>query len=231
MGIPLFLAMTAAEFMATTKKPDKVAWMACHFSPYGTGLTNLPRTLPENSLLILNDRTPFCGHEPEAVSQMLLQTAEEFRCRGILLDLQRPGCEKIGRIIKRVLTLPLPVAVSDLYASKYDCPVFLSPPPPHKALADHAAPWQGREIWLETALDSCTITVTKEGSQVLPSPPSSGDFPFQDDTLHCHYRIETGQEQICFSLQRTREDVASLLQEAEALGVTCAIGLYQELGN
>ena len=231
MAIPFFLAMTAAEFTKLSTLPPHLAWMACHFSPYGTGLTNLPKALPKNALLILNDRTPLCGHDPETVTQMLLQTAEKFHSCGILLDLQRPGCEQVGSIIEKILTLPLPVAVSDLYALKYDCPVFLSPPPSHKVLADHIAPWQGREIWLEAALDGCAITVTKEGSQVRLSSEISGDFPFQDETRHCHYRIETGHSQIRFFFHRTREDVADLLQEAEQLGITHAVGLYQEFGK
>ena len=46
MAITPFLAMTAAEFRKKEDLPDKIAWMACHFSPYGLGLSNLPQRLP-----------------------------------------------------------------------------------------------------------------------------------------------------------------------------------------
>ncbi len=231
MAIPLFLAMTAAEFTHAERLPPRTAWMACHFSSYGTGLTNLPRSLPEGSLLILNDRTPVCGHDPELIYESLLDTAQKRKCSGLLLDFQRPDCEQVGQIIEKALTLPLSVAVSDLYGADYDCPVFLSPPRLHKPLADHIAPWQGREIWLETALDGCTITVTESGSTFAPLSAQAGDLPFRDDVLHCHYRIETGKDHARFTLQRSQEDMVSMLAEAESLGVTRAVGLYQELGR
>ena len=231
MAIPLFLAMTAAEFTHAESMPHHIAWMACHFSPYGTGLTNLPKRLPEGSLLILNDRTPVSGHDPELIYESLLDTAQKLKCSGILLDFQRPDCEQVGKIIERLLTLPLPVAVSDLYGADYDCPVFLSPPKPHKPLADHIAPWQGREIWLEAALEGCTITVTESGSTFTPLSEEADIFPFRDDALHCHYQIETGKDYAQFSLQRTQQDITSMLAEAESLGITRAVGLYQELGR
>ena len=46
MAIRPFLAMTAAEIRGTETLPPKTAWMACHFSPYSTGLSNLPKDLP-----------------------------------------------------------------------------------------------------------------------------------------------------------------------------------------
>ena len=52
MAITPFLAMTAAEIEHSTPLPPNVAWMACHFSPYGAGLSNLPKNLPAGSLLI-----------------------------------------------------------------------------------------------------------------------------------------------------------------------------------
>ena len=52
MAIAQYLAMTAAEMIGSTFLPQKAAWMACHFSPYSTGLCNLPSALPPGSLLI-----------------------------------------------------------------------------------------------------------------------------------------------------------------------------------
>ena len=230
MAIPLFLAMTAAEFTNASQKPPHTAWMACHFSPYGTGLTNLPKALPENALLILNDRTPVCGHDPEQVYVRLADTVQQFKCYGILLDLQREGDPQLQNIIEKVLTLPCPVAVSDLYAADYNCPVFLSAPPIHKPLSTHIAPWNGREIWLEAALDGCIITVTEQGSTVAPASPEAGALPFRDDDLYCHYRIETGKDYARFYLSRTKSDLDDLLSSLETFNITKAIGLYQELG-
>ena len=45
MGLPLYLAMTAAELSAAEALPRKMAYMACHFSLYGTGLSNIPEQL------------------------------------------------------------------------------------------------------------------------------------------------------------------------------------------
>ena len=42
MVIRPFLAMTAAEIRANPDISSPIGWMACHFSPYGTGLSNLP---------------------------------------------------------------------------------------------------------------------------------------------------------------------------------------------
>ena len=130
MALPLYLALTAAEFQKCSPLPEHSAWMACHYSPYAPDLSNIPSQLPENAMLILNDRTPICGHDPALVCQALWDTAEKHRCSGILLDLQRPDCREASAIIEKALTLSLPVAVSDLYAQRYDCPVFLSPLPP-----------------------------------------------------------------------------------------------------
>ena len=52
MAIRPFLAMTAAEIQGTETLPPKTAWMACHFSPYSTGLSNLPKALPPGLSLI-----------------------------------------------------------------------------------------------------------------------------------------------------------------------------------
>ena len=59
MGISHYLAMTGVEIAAAEALPENIAYMACHFSPYGTGLTGAPEVLPKHSMLILNDRIPF----------------------------------------------------------------------------------------------------------------------------------------------------------------------------
>ena len=88
-----YLAMTPAEFNSVSQPPPDFAYMACHFSPYGTGLGNLPTVLPPKSLLILNDRTPIKGHDPDLVLETIEQLTENSPCDGLLLDFQRPGCK------------------------------------------------------------------------------------------------------------------------------------------
>ena len=64
MVLPMNLAMTAAEMSSAAPLPEKIAWMACHFSAYSLGITNIPASLPKGAMLILNDRFPCQGHSP-----------------------------------------------------------------------------------------------------------------------------------------------------------------------
>lgn len=231
MDIKCYLAMTAAEAAAVTTFPPYMAWMACHFSCYGTGLSNLPQSLPEGSMVIVNDRTPPYRHDPALITQQLLRLAQELNVSSFLLDLQRPDLEE-NRLIAQTLTknLPYPVAVTALYAEDLDCPVFLSAPPPHHALKEHISPWKDREIWLEAAIESEQVTVTEQGSTAAGL---SNGFPeeavFHDDALHCHYSVALMEKQAVFSICRNRENIQTYLAEAETLGIKKAIGLYQQL--
>lgn len=231
MAIPLYLAATAAEFPSCVSRCDHLAWMACHFSPYGTGLTNLPKQLPQDSLLILNDRTPVCGHDPKLICRTLLQITEQFHCRGILLDLQRKENPVAAAIAAEAARLPCPVAVSEYYAKDLSCAVFLCSSPLHKPLPEHIAPWKGREIWLEAALGCCEITVTEKGSVFKTTQlPAREKYPFYDEMLQCSYRTEINDAGILFSLHRGRKELDAQLEEAANLGIALAVGLHQELG-
>ena len=220
--------MTADEFASAPTLPDKIAWMACHFSPYSTSLSNLPPKLPPDSLLILNDSTPPGHQDPAEIAKELENTLKIWNCSGILLDFQRPVCDLSMRIIKQLLELDCPVCISEGYAKELDCPVFLPPPPITTPLEEYIAPWKDREIWLDTALNCAQITVTKSGSAVLPISDRP-EYPFADEALHCHYHIALKDDAVIFSLQRTKDDLDALLKEAENLGITSAVGLYQEL--
>ena len=231
MAIQRYLAMTAAEIGTNQPLPPKIGWMACHFSPYGTGLSNCPGELPAGSLLILNDRTPIHGHDPRQIAEQLENCITRLDCGGLLLDFQRPGVQETADLVRYLAqVLPCPVAVSDLYSDEADCPVFLPPVPLHVSPADHLAPWQGREVWLEMALDGEVITLTEAGTQFGPLPAGEGfENGFREEKLHCHYRIDVTEDTARFTLRRTKEDLDSLLEEAEGLGVTTAVGLFQEL--
>jgi len=230
MAIPLYLAKTAAEFALTEKQPDHLAWMACHFSPYGTGLTNLPTNLPENSLLILNDRTPVHAHDPARVKDTLSEIVSNQNCCGVLLDLQRPSCTETAEIVKVLLTLPCPVCISDLYAKELDCPVFLPPVPLTATVEEYLAPWQNREIWLDAALESLQCRVTENGPVFTPTTIPL--FPAQKELhLHFHYHINVEEDSALFSIWRTAEDLHEQLLEAEEFGIKRAVGLWQEFKN
>ena len=230
MEIPLFLAMTAAELKSAAPLSEHIAWMACHFSPYHTALSNLPHELPKDSMLMLNDRTPPAGHDPKAVADSLTQTAQALECSCILLDFQRPGNEETASIVEAVLQhSECPVGVSCCYGEKLDCPLLLPPIPPHIDPEEICAPWQGRELWLEMAWEGTQITVSRDGSTYAPLPYYTPDSnSHRDRKLHCHYDISPNTEQIIFRLGRTEDDRQKLLEEVSAMGVTKAIGLWQE---
>ena len=228
MAIPLYLAMTAAEFSHCPAALECPAWMSCRFSPCGQGLSNLPAELPAGTLLILDDQTPPAGHNAELIRKQLSEIIETNRCSGLLLDFQRPNDPQTAQIAAALVTLPCPVCVSHLYAKSFSCPVFLPPCPLTVPLAEYIRPWRERQVWLEAALGSCTFVITEQGCRQAPCD-TSGSFPHTDNTLHCHYHIETAPGAVRFSLRRTPEDLSQLLQEAEALGVTHAVGLWQEL--
>lgn len=226
MKIVPYLAMTAAEFEKASVLPEPMAWMACHYSPYGTGLSNLPRQLPTGSLLILNDRTPICGHDADLVAKQLRECAEKFSCAGILLDLQRSGSEDV---VKAVATLPCPVAVTPPYAQSAPCAVFLPPPPLTVPLKKHITPWDGREIWLEIATEETTVRVTADGSGHIT--PHALACPHTDARLHCRYGMEKSAQFVDFYLQRSADECNALMREANECGISVFVGLYQQLGS
>lgn len=230
MAIVPYLAMTAAELAEKGPLAFPAAWMACHFSSYGTGLSNLPQTLPEGSLLILNDRTPVFGHDPDRIAGQLEEAAAQLGCSGILLDFQRPGEPQTQAIAAAAAALPCPVAVTPAYAEGLDCAVFLPPPPLTAPLQAHLGPWQGRSVWLELAIDRAMYRVDPNGCrQIADHAPIP--CPHTDECLHCRYGTDVQPQHIDFYLMRDRALLQALMEEAAALGVQRFIGLYQQLGN
>ena len=232
MAMKGYLAMTAAEFLGAPALPGNPAWMACHFSCYGTGLSNLPQQLPQDAMIILNDRTPIHGHDPSVITDQLLQLYETHHIWGFLLDFQRPDNKETERLCQILLKmLPCPVGISHHYASSLDCPVFLPPPPLHKPLAEHIFPWKGREIWLEAAMQAQTMTVTSEGCHIQSSPADTLDAPnFFDAKVFSSYHMDLSEDRAVFSLLRGETELKELLAGAQELGISLAIGLYQQLG-
>lgn len=224
MALPRYLAQTSAEFTTCSSLPEHTAWMACHFSPYGTGLTNLPPALPPGSMVILNDRIPMAGHDSETVLRQLQSL--EPHC--LLLDFQRPPEPKVLELTRLLIQkLSCPTGVSEAYGKDLNSPLLLPPPPLDTPPEAYLSPWRGREIWLEIGLDAMTYTVTEQGA--IPAPlsviPENGRF---DEALFCHYRMDLTPEQAVFSLWRTEDDLDGLLETAKSHGVSKAVGLWQE---
>ena len=230
MPIPCYLAMTGAEFLYADTLPEKIAWMACHYSCYGSGLSNLPEHLPAGSLIMINDRTPPCGHDIGLITQQLLQLYEEEKPLGFLLDFQRPELPENQAVACAVTkALPCPVAVSELYAKELAAPVFLPLLPPDMPLEDHIAPWHGREIWLEVGLQREVFTLTEQGCTVTPGTVATLSEPvYKAPSLYCRYHWELSGKEAIFTLQRGKNEIDALLQNAE--GVALAVGLYQQFG-
>ena len=231
MAIRCYLAMTAAEFRSVEPLPVHLGWMACHFSIYSTGLSNLPQELPEAAMVIVNDRPPVQGHDPEQILEQLTIVAEQWKPDCFLLDMQRPNSPQTEKIV-RLLTerLPYPVGVTEGYAADLDCAVLLPPCPLLTPLAEHIAPWTGREIWLDIAPEEQTAVVDREGCKITDGISVLPDTPeFIWEHLHCRYQIQVLEDRAIFHLRRDKELLHTLLQDAEQLGITRTVGLYQQL--
>ena len=228
MALPCYMAMTSAEFASCDEIPSHPAWMACHFSSYGNGLSNLPQDLPPGSMIILNDRMPICAHQSEMILSELKGLYERLQPSCYLLDFERPESEEASGLAKLLCqALPCPVGVSHLYAGDLDCPVFLPPPPLHKSLEEYLSPWNDREIWLEISPETAFITVTADGTDIQSNVPVYLDDPvFDSKELACRYHIELMEGAARFHMER---DLEIYKQEAAQYGVTCLVGLYQEL--
>ena len=202
--------------------------MACHFSLYSTGLSNLPESLPEGAMLILNDRIPMAGHDPDCILRQLSQLIEQEKISSLLLDFQRPengeAADLIGRIIAR---RPCPVGVTAPYWQE-GAALFLPPIPPGVSAEEYLMPKSGGELWLEAALQCQTVTVTPRGAIFEPPAPARDETGLLAEGL-CRYTVAQEAESFRFRLFDTRETLCAKLEAAASLGVSKAIGLYQEL--
>ena len=228
MGLIRNFAMTPEEMAAIRPLPPGCGWMSCHLSE--DGLRELPDSLPPGSLLILDDRQVPRDIEPEKILDQMTGAISRLSCDALLLDFQRPFEERLLELADLLQkALPCPVGVSEAYQQAESGPVFLSLLPPHRSLSEYVAPWQGREIWLEVGPAPECARVTARGTEFLkprsPLPPC----PHSHEGLSCHYGMELSDSEILFTLLRTCEDLKALTRQAETLGITRTIGLYQEL--
>lgn len=223
----VFLAQTAMEMAEFRAK--KTAYLSCHFSPYGKGLSNLPSSLPPGSLLLLDDSMPICGHDPEVVRDQLKVCIENFSIKGVLLDFQNPPTKEGQKMAEFLLqTFPCPVAATPAYASVLACPVFLPPLPVNQGLQSYLTPWRKQGVFLEIATEGLRLTVTEQGCKRTRIPPVY-DLPTENKRLRCHYRTEVFPDKAVFTLCRSKADLQAIVREAENLGVLGTVGLYQEL--
>ncbi len=229
MVFPLYFALTAADFHLCDPLPGNCAWLSCHFSSYGAGLTNIPQNLPKGSMLIIDDSNPIGGHDPEQVVRQVNAFLSSSPADSVLLDFQRQPTPEALTMAKALAALPCPVGVSEPYVGALDCPVFLPPPPLHVPLSTYVSPWQSREIWLEAALGQESVCITADGLSHAESCPESENPMHYSQELACHYQIVPEENAVRLILHRTRDDLNDLLKIAESLGIRKAIGLYQEL--
>lgn len=230
MSLRLYLAMTEAEIRRATVLPRNLAYMACHFSPYGTGLVNIPKWLPPGSILIVNDRVPVLEHDPEQIAKQLSDAVHKLRAFGVLMDLQIPDNPRTAQIVKSVTSsLPCPVGVSEPYAADLACPVF-GAPPVYSPLTEYAQSKGNRPLWLEAFQETAFLAVTASGCTVSQEETLSGES-FFDDMLQCEYQYSIQKDRALFYLSRKPSDIPGYLRKAEALGIEIAIGLYQQLGK
>lgn len=233
MACACYLAITAAEIANAPALPERLAWMACHFSSCDAGLSNRPTQLPAGAMLILDDQMPVAEHDITRIADQMRSLVGTFGVDAVLLDFQRPNNAHTAAVARALVeSLTCPVGVSDLYAAGLSCPVFLPPVPPYCKIEPYLAQWGGREIWLEAALSGANITLTDKGAAVSDCglAPSHANA-HHDEALFCHYTTTLSDDKAEFRLFRTQDDLLSLLAHADTLGVKRCIGLYQELGD
>ncbi len=232
MPLPMYLAMTTAEIARCNQLPPKLSYMACHYSPYNRGLSNLPDTLPPGAMLIVNDSNPVHEHDPSLIVSQLQQLCESLQIGSILLDFQRPGEEITAAVVSAIVNaIDCPVGVSACYAESENCPVLLPPPQSYQSLHSCISPWKGREIWLEVAPVCNRLRITETGCDITEDLPRSAPLPHYDSNLLCRYGAEVTTDSIIFTLNRDKSVLPEFLEEAYRLGITQAIGLYQELAD
>ena len=231
MGLSCYLAMTEAEIRANSTLPHHLAFMACHFSPYGTGLVNIPQRLPKGSILIVNDRVPVLHHDPQVILHQLQEVCRQLSLRGILLDFEISNCQKEREIVHTLANaLPCPVCVSESYGEALTCPVFVTPPL-HRSLQNTLKKWHGREIWLDVSLYRQQYLLTREGCTPKVCSICPDGTYFTDEKLCCSYTFSLTEQDATFTLKRGRQEIDALMQQAESLNVALCVGLYQQLGK
>lgn len=232
MSIPLFLGMTAAEIRNCSALPSHLAWMSVHFSMSGDGITNIPSSLPDGSLIILDDQTPWGGHSAEKVCTQMVSLLTQFHAYGLLLDFERPLTPQTLLLTKALSVcckeLNLPMAAPKAYAEDLDIDVFM---PPLSCLSPADTLYlPGKKIWLDASPTASLLHITEHYTESRGDFPSSKDPSkvFSDPTLGCKYYSEPARDGVLVHLYHTPETISRILQELSPEKVPLAIGLWKE---
>lgn len=233
MSIPLYLAMTAAEFSNCTLLPALPAWMAVHFSPSGSGLSNCPASLPPGSLLILDDQLPWNGHSDAEILPRIVEILENTQACGLLLDFERePMGQTLSlaeRLARRCMDGGWMVGMPPAYLGQSEAAVFLPPLPCYEAHPEIPGQWEGRPIWLEASPTVFTGAITKAGVQLAPMDgPVQADVSFFSPSLQCRYTAVPEEDGIRLTLFDTPETILEKLEGWQAQGVSLAIGGWRD---
>lgn len=224
-----YLAMTAGELSECPQLPQKPAYMACHFSPYGPGLAELPRGIPQENMMILNDRIPYRRHDSDLIARQLAA----IPCECLLLDLQKTPEPEARDLIENILSrVTVPTAVPARYAPGLSCGVFLDAVDADQDPFAAAKDWPGRDIWMDLTPGIVNYRVQKEGSsrtRLIRSTPICPSH--KDESLFCRYTLELSDVEASFTLWRDAGDAAEILRQGQKLGVSRGVGLYQEWSN
>ena len=231
MNLSIYMAFVAAESEAILRYKGKAAWLGYHLSAFDSGITPRPSFLDSCHMLVLTDETPLLHHDPQKVTSEICAEAKSLGCEKILLDFQRPPTEKSLVLAKSILrSAPCAVGITECYANDTDCSVFLPSPPLWTPLQETIAPWKGRDIWLEIFPEDGCITITKKGGNYSPSAPLE-NYPFCDNALCLSYSTEQYAQQVKVHLHRGITEMKAFLHLADSLGISAAIGLYQQFGE
>ena len=225
MDIKCYIAMTEAEIYSAPKLPQHTAWMACHFSPYGTGLTNLPRRLPENAMVILNDRIPPSGHDMVEIAD----TLNSINCNCYLLDFQIPK-KKETEILVQYLSSQLrkPAAVSEYYSHCTNGPI-LAGLSPHRKVSDIIHDHSDREIWLELTTDIQMLSVYSDHTESISMNTGKQWKKYIAwDGICSRYHIELFDDHVDYYFSRTIPQIKQHLSQIDQTKITKAIALYQQ---
>lgn len=107
MALPVYLALTEAEFRLLTRKPAHLVWMGIRFTESGT-LVGFPEVFPAGGILTVNDSSPLPKKCPPEAIKILQQWVEQFRPSAVLMDMQRSGAApEVMKALSKGLPCPV----------------------------------------------------------------------------------------------------------------------------
>ncbi len=235
MSIPLFLAITPAEFAHLPELPNPLAWMSVRLSLTSPGLSNVPSQLPPGSLIIFDDKTPWSGHSVELVCKEMTTLLLNTKAYGLLLDFERAPTPETILLVKALSQcckeIGIPLAAPEGYGGDESVAVFTSPFPcwkkPTETSNDH------RALWLDASPTAHALRITQDHAVgiALPYPPETPPEEDQihwDESLHCAYWTDFDGDGLVITMYRTPEKTTELLAELPSSPFRLAVGVWRE---